>query len=216
MCFALDSVKLSFENFFGKEYVNQFELSVLPGPTPPVTFSQQRVIFLTARGLRWSQLIYQFSHELCHFMINADVVGPMRWFEESICELASFFFLQHVSMDWASRPHPDIFKIYAIHLIEYRDTQMNEQEPVDCGKTFAQHIADRIELLSHNPYMRHTNTLCATELLPIFIEHPAVWRDVPLLAKIPDGLPFDCSLDFWLSVSSCKEAVEKIISAFSL
>ncbi|MFZ9847126.1 MAG: hypothetical protein ACO3EE_03105 [Flavobacteriales bacterium] len=44
-----------------------------------------------------SAIIYQFSHEYCHYLIDSAIKnyeGRFIWLEESLCELASYFVLE--------------------------------------------------------------------------------------------------------------------------
>ena len=56
-------------------------------------------IWISARDTYWCQYAYQFSHELCHILVNFDQVRRHRhkWFEESICELSALFALHRLS-----------------------------------------------------------------------------------------------------------------------
>ena len=51
----------------------------------PVCYRENNLIILSCDA-------YQLAHEMCHLMIPNDVVPELRWLEESICELSSFFF----------------------------------------------------------------------------------------------------------------------------
>lgn len=51
----------------------------------------------------WSQLIYQLSHELCHYFIrlakpNKDIT--IKWLEETICEAMSLYMLSFFANNW--------------------------------------------------------------------------------------------------------------------
>ena len=67
-------------------------------------------IRLNARDTYWSQYVYQFCHELCHVMINFDRYPghKHRWFDESLCELASLFVLHRLAASWAAEPPPNV------------------------------------------------------------------------------------------------------------
>ena len=67
-------------------------------------------ILLTARDRYWCRYVYQFSYQLCHVMTGFDLCKGHRykWFEGSLCELASLFVLYRLARVWVERPFPDI------------------------------------------------------------------------------------------------------------
>jgi hypothetical protein len=55
----------------------------------------------------WCQFIYQFSHELTHFVIRTfknDKNIYVKWFEETICESISLFILKISAEHWELCP----------------------------------------------------------------------------------------------------------------
>jgi hypothetical protein len=51
----------------------------------------------------WSQVVYQFSHELTHFVIRQYKSNKnmyVNWFEETICEAMSLYCLKKVAERW--------------------------------------------------------------------------------------------------------------------
>ena len=70
-------------------------------------------IRLNARDRYWCQYVYQFSHELCHVMVGFDhyKVHRHKWFEETLCELASLFVLYRLAAVWDEAPPPDIIGV---------------------------------------------------------------------------------------------------------
>ena len=72
-------------------------------------------IRISARDTYWCQYVYQFSHELCHVMTGFDRnrEHKHKWFEESLCELASLFVLHQLADGWKERPPPCVFEAEA-------------------------------------------------------------------------------------------------------
>lgn len=102
---VLSQVRQVFVNTFGQETVNSHPLlAVLPSRDGPVTYRKHAIIFLSATGAYYNQFIYQFSHELCHFMIDSEVCAPFRWFEETLCEAMSWYVLDQVYLMRDSSP----------------------------------------------------------------------------------------------------------------
>ena len=90
----------------------------------PETASTYDKIHICCMDTSWSQIAYQFSHEFCHLLIGNPVPQKMRWFEESICELSSLFFMEQLAIVWAKSGilgHPE----YAGSFISYCDNRMN-------------------------------------------------------------------------------------------
>ena len=51
----------------------------------------------------WAQTIYQLSHEMCHYIFRhykKDKDITLRWYEETVCEAISLYFLDYASKAW--------------------------------------------------------------------------------------------------------------------
>ncbi|MDR1158857.1 MAG: hypothetical protein LBK75_11265 [Oscillospiraceae bacterium] len=212
---VLCSVRALFEPCFGTEHVNRRALAVFPTNGDNMACARYHVIFLSARGSNWCQYAYQFAHELCHFMINADIVKPLRWFEESICELASLFFLPGITEQWEDAPPYPQWKPYAREFSAYIEEEVKPTSAViPEGISFSEYFSRKMGHLETHEYERDINRLCAMHLLPIFEETPALWRDTLHLGKLHAGHTFLKSLQHWRELSDAKNAIEKIIALF--
>ncbi|GAG03367.1 unnamed protein product, partial [marine sediment metagenome] len=86
---------------------------------PIVLFRQgpagEYIVKLDAEGRHWAQFTYQFSHELCHVLTNYEKkASPKnRWFEESLCEMASMFVLRRMAVTWQTSPPYPNWKSFA-------------------------------------------------------------------------------------------------------
>ena len=60
-------------------------------------------VYLSAHDTYWSMYAYQFAHELCHVLIGFDRFKghKHRWFDETLCEMASLFSLYRISETWS-------------------------------------------------------------------------------------------------------------------
>ena len=92
ICQVLNSVDMAFQPCFG-ENISRFPVTVIhvQNSDSPYCNRTDRFVYLTTEGTHWCQYAYQFSHEYCHLQIPRKVQSRLRWFEESICELASFY-----------------------------------------------------------------------------------------------------------------------------
>ena len=66
----------------------------------PETIKSERLIYVTAVDIYWAQIIFQYSHELCHLLIEEPIPEHFKWFEESLCDLASIYFLYESAEKW--------------------------------------------------------------------------------------------------------------------
>lgn len=79
---------------------------------------------------KWDQLLFQLSHELCHYVIYLNNRGDyhmIKWIEESICEAFSLFCLKKWSIEWNVIGYPFINKDYGRRMNFYRKTHMDEK-----------------------------------------------------------------------------------------
>lgn len=212
---VLNSVKTTFEQHYGSDYINSLKAYILPCGDDPISYRHMNLIGLMARGRSWSQYAYQFAHELCHLTIPNEVAQPFRWLEESICELASIFFMLEMANLWTYNPPYPNWMDYAPALSKYVNDIL-ENKPIQIPNTlsFSRFISDNLEFLSSHCYERNINCLCAKYLLPVFVETPSLWQDVPALSKLEAEVDFYTALSSWKEYSKAKDAIEKIITLF--
>ena len=195
---VLDSVVRLFSMYFND--VRQHPLTVkcnYPKRESPETVYEINTIYLNISpftsdgypGCYWSQFIYQFSHEFCHYMNWGHVVQSMRWFEETLCELASHFFLIKSAEQWVhNAPYPN-WNSYSGKLLAYELNSRNEVEPFDISDLLNP-SSKIIYSLKENEYQRSKNRYIALKLLPLFEQNPALWKIVPFLPDLDDNRTF--------------------------
>ena len=154
---------------------------------------------LATGGLLWSQYTYQFAHELCHILCNYDD-DPSRckWFEETLCELASIFVLRRSAETWKEKPPYANWKDYAKALASYADDRI-KGAPLPTGKTLAEWYKENADALAKDPVDRAKNTIAAVQLLPIFEKAPDHWEAVTWLntEKMTEAHTFAEYLKAW-------------------
>lgn len=135
---------------------------------------------LDTGDLFWAQYIYQFAHELGHILCRYEEdQNGNRWFEESLCELASLYTLRRLSEKWrddSPYDHWDFDK----NLKAYADERMAPAtlpEEVSLHDWYASH-ANELRASSVN---RELNTVAAVALLPMFEASPEHWQAVAWL-----------------------------------
>lgn len=160
-------------------------LAVDPKGGPIVLFGRSAKgeirIRLDTHGTYWAQMTYQFSHELCHVLCDyKDNPNPNKWFEESVCELASLFVLRRSAETWKTRPPYPNWKDYSGALAKYARERL-EAARLPEGKTLAAWYRENAGELAKNATDRARNTVVAAELLPLFEKEPERWESVGAL-----------------------------------
>lgn len=170
----------------------------------PTAYSNMRMIVLTAKLKSWSQIAYQLAHEMCHLMIPDEVAPELRWLEESICELSSFFFLPELSKFWkrlnVSLETSD-GTLYAPSFEKYALESHADATIMDLALFSAASAKSQLSSLVSDCYQRSKNRYISLRLLPIFERFPSTWHAIPYLSRIPDHLPFPDALAKWIELS---------------
>lgn len=218
---VLNSVRNEFLTCFGevdkiKELVIVGKLKQKVDDIYPFCCRKVSFINLTTDNRVWNQCAYQFSHEYCHFLIPGDVQSKLRWFEESLCELASLYFLPLVGIQWSISPPYESWADYSPYFLSYIEKRKRNYEEFNLDFNDSENPI--IEKFYKSPYQRKLNRYAALQIEPIFNENPKLWSCVPLLCEIPDGLDFEDSLKSWFSLapSEHQSSIEKIANVFSL
>lgn len=218
---VLDSVKLLFSNYF--VFSDNLSLSVInnhPDKDSPEIIKEICSIYLTVDsidkngepGCYWSQFIFQFAHEFCHYMTFGHVTQTMRWFEETICELASHFFLLKSAEQWSITPPYPHWKYYSNFISSY-EINRRKQVTLFLIKDLWNPISNIISSLQVNEYQRTLNNYLAVELLPYFIEHPNLWKTVHYMPQFKANYTFVQNIQYLQSLS--KEPIFDIMLKLS-
>jgi hypothetical protein len=126
----------------------------------------------------WAQMAFQFAHEFTHILCGYDEKHQeTKWFEESLCELASLFVLRRMAQTWQTNPPYRNWKSYAPALGKYADERIAKAK-LPGGKTLAQWYAENAEALRSNATDRPRNCIVAGVLLPLFEAQPEAWEAV--------------------------------------
>ena len=143
-------------------------------------------VALATGGTSWSQYAFQFGHEFGHILCNYDRdKHPNKWFEESICEVASLFALRQMARDWAVKPPYPNWKSYAKSLNNYADNRLKKFNKFK-GKAFGRWLKKHIGNMSGAVTDRDKNGVVAANLLALFEEEPEQW---PAVGWLNTGTP---------------------------
>ena len=137
------------------------------------------VMWLTTRNRLWSQFAYQFAHELCHILSEYERLQslPNKWFQESLCELASIFAIKQMSLTWQTAPPYPNWRDYASSLSAYAEELITRDEcRLPAGVSLREWLHVNEPNLRADPYQRPFNRLVAVQLLPLFQSSPEQWQ----------------------------------------
>ena len=143
-------------------------------------------------------------------LIPDPIPKRFKWFEESICDLASIYFLYELADNWlVSFPdHPN----YRAKIRNYiSDLSAGEEFPL---KELFNDQSGYSIYLKANRYDRNKNRYVALSLLPIFKNAPQIWRSVPILCTGAEAETFKCFLHRWRN-NSGDESIDRIIQLFT-
>ena len=191
--------------------------SIVVGATPhtddcPITLFRSSLeepftILLPARGRRWSQFAYQFSHELCHVLSDYERLRDSRnkWFHEAICELASVFTIRRMVEAWPTRPPYPNWAGYSQSLASYAESCLAKDEGRVPGDTaLSAWLLSEEESQREDWRQRDKNAVVAYSLLPIFESEPTVWNAI---RRLPDSSAM--FREYMLEWHKCVEPAEK-------
>lgn len=157
-----------------------------------------KTIYLNVDVSFYCQVAYQFCHELCHYIIPYDVPQNLRWFEESICECASLFFMKELSNEWRKQ---DFVPNYADAFISYIENAKKRYTYFDLHQ-LNDNDSSILRYLSKNEYNRPLNLYVAIQLLSVFENNPFLWKDINKLCYLTPNLSLSDSLLEWAKISS--------------
>ncbi|MCL4204781.1 MAG: hypothetical protein KJ000_20070 [Pirellulaceae bacterium] len=146
------------------------------------------VMRLSSKGAFWAQYVFQYSHELCHVIQNAQTQGPDEalFFYESLSHMASHYVLRALAVTWKSAPPlpGEGWTGFAPHLRGYSDDLVAKHQLPE-GQTLAAWYAEqRDSLRKPNPSdLRPAYETIAIALLPLFEKEPDNWEAVTFLGR---------------------------------
>lgn len=190
-----DELKSLMQQYFSKS-LPQFTLINSLRFDYPQTLSTYDVIHICCMDTSWAQIVFQLSHEFCHLMIGKPVTQSLRWFEESLAELASLFFLRKMGDVWEQKGilgYPE----FSAKLRNYADNRMASAGMSISLSDIMQPDSALWKNLIANSYLRMINLQIAIPLLPVFEENPSLWHIVPMLGDFSDVASFSEFFTQW-------------------
>lgn len=207
---VLDSVKFLFSKYFVS--VDSLPLSVInnaPEMEGPEIIKETHTIYLTVDSVDengepyryWNQFIFQFAHEFCHHMTFGCITQNMRWFEETICELASHFFLLKSAEQWSIAPPYPNWKKYTSRILRY---ELNRRKQIAYFniKDLWDSNSNLLSSLQTDEYQRPINNFLAVKLLPYFVDQPSLWKIVRYMPQFQSEYIFIENIKYLQSLSN--------------
>lgn len=185
--------------------------------TPKYLDNQITILLNTAGSDFWAQNVYQFTHELCHFAIKTGIKDErFKWFEEVICDISSHFFLEKMTEEWSKSIDPRK-RVYSKEFSKYSKEALlifNKFKLSDLAVQNSSIYND----LCRDRYNRENNRNITRKLLPIFIQHPSIWQEIPKLSTISNFDSLKSFFDNWITLSTTENvsAITKIKHQFGL
>lgn len=204
-----DSIITDFYSLFESSKIPLKEVNILNAyfKNPPTDYPEiiklpdLNLIILSTTDRRWSQYSYQFSHELCHHVIDCNFYSTndkFGWFEEVICELASIFSIKEMSEKWKENPPYPNWSGYSKSLEDYVQNILSKEEN-NIDKDFMIWFTENLELLFQDRYRRKENRIIAIELLTLFETNPELWKAIQYLKciEVTDKMSFNQFIIGW-------------------
>lgn len=210
---VLNEVRNVFIEIFRQDTVNSHPiLGVLPTVGFPQTERKNSIIFISSMGMRCNQHIYQFAHELCHFMIPENVCEKYRWFEETVCQMMSWYTMDKIYESRIKRPLqlPE-FEVFYKQMPQYiKDDQRGRI--IMNGKSLSIFIRENLQYLQKTYDDRPMNKAIAYDLYPLFLETPDLWKIVPILHTLTDNMSLpDAINSLFRSIDAEKSRCDQLI-----
>jgi hypothetical protein len=200
---VLKSASREFMGNFPDQELDAIRVERKPDGAPVVLFERtlrgEYQVRLTAGKTHWAKYAFQFSHELCHILCRYDRdKHPNKWFEESICELASLFTLRRMAETWKSEPPYRNWKDYSSALDDYAQDRMDNAAEAR-SSSFVSWFESERESLESDAHQRLKNTVVAASLLELFESQPEHWAAVHYLnvSKGTEKQSFEMYLAAW-------------------
>ncbi len=146
-------------------------------PSGPITLFQrgannEYLVRVDIKGRFWSQLSYQFSHEMCHVLSHYERTqnDKNQWFEEALCEAVSLFTLANMAQNWQTNPPYPNWRSYATALQQYLDDNLAQPHRyLPAGQNYTQWYAINKAALENNATDRAKNEVIGTALYEIML-----------------------------------------------
>ncbi len=139
------------------------------------------IVLVDIEGLKWAQLAYQFSHELCHILSNYESTkkDANQWFEEALCEGTSIHAVKQMSDVWKTSPPYPAWQSYSAALEEYyKDILAEQHRYLPAGDNIADWYQREKVSLRSSAEQRDKNEVIGTKIYAFFEQKPDRWQSM--------------------------------------
>ena len=191
------------------------------------------IILLSASENYWCQWVYQFAHEYCHHLIDGELTGEtsgLKWFEESLCHVASFVcllnFARICEIDPSLRFYVPCVYLYVRDLLSEEESKKPDlscfldslMRPISKDRMQPLHhfIETRMGVLT-TTYSTEDYKIIARALFPHFYNNEKLWRIIPYLGETAKWISLQGLLVHLLEKADneYKESLEGVIKCLA-
>lgn len=213
----LNHLLFTMDHYYKK--ISNHNFSVINQNTQPYpsTQSESHILFVyvSPKQTFFAQLGYQFAHEYCHLIINKSTAQKFGFFQESLCELASIFFMHAQGILWQQSPVFENMPDYGNDLIEYANEIPRYEQIIPFNLHF---LADNKSSITQELYSdstnRSLNVHIAESIRPIFEKFPCIWQEVSSLPSDDTESNLKDYLISWKNAATNKDGFDELISLF--
>ena len=213
---VLTSVETCFRTAFGHYFNDTLVWVVHLDNVVPCCYRDRNTITLSAHDKLYSQYVYQFSHEYCHYQLPFEPIHELRWLEEALCELASLYMLRQVDRLWEKEPPYLNWRDYHSEFSKYAENAEKNYETINLD--FSVEPNDTLSYLRRNEYDRAKNMSIALKLLPLFSQRSELWHAIPFLCHVNERRTFCGALKEWQQASptNSRAALSELATIFNI
>lgn len=170
----------------------QVQITFEPQLNNPIYLREAKIIMITPRIEQWNAIVYELSHELCHFGIIDEAPQTNKWFEESICETASYYFLLKMAKLYHLKylaTKEEKYKRYMEFIATY-SRQSENFKIFSTGDLVIGKDKALLDGLQKNEKLREYNRYIAIKILPVFQTNPQLWECIQYLGSVDAEHPY--------------------------
>jgi hypothetical protein len=218
---VLQSVADVYAETYGNEYISRLDLHTVITKSLyeyPMLLSDLSAIWLSASNRSWARYMFQFSHELYHYIgDDGDADDRHQWFEEAIAAMHSLYVLDILAEEWETDAPYDNWIDYAPAIRDYYDNLLNDNDYGIYGFELAQYYKANRESLEENPYYiikddrRAVDALAPILYSDVFKDNTEAWEALTVLHTMEDcnDYTFEDYINEWYD--KCSEGQKSVV-----
>jgi hypothetical protein len=166
------------------------------------------IIIISADTFDWAQTIYQLAHEISHLIMECYPDNQKyKWISECLCEAASLFIINEISIIWNKEPYDKGFIVkdsnipYAVSLKGYLENKISKIKIVSSLKDY---YNENAEWFANDPcadegVARPRNDVFALYFYNLIRENPSCWTTISYMSDkmLPDDSSIIDYLGHW-------------------